>query len=412
MMRSFLKKITVDSRKDLTFLGNIFFSKTVEIRSTFDYDVNLLDIFWAIKAAWKVLVLATLIGVLLGLSNWIFLPSYKSEYVLNNSAPIFPGGLLNYGITFESWKQLQIKLPLLASEIVQKGRVPSGEEGCYRQLANRWWWDKNVTAEFYKKLDGSQMGLLRSLKFITIGPTKESSISCANTAIDFFRSSGIYLDLLSEFSGAEVDVNSKMDQIEKKLFNLKQDFLYENQSVKNYESLYKRLLVVHPELQRKGENSSLNNSNSHILKKILDKYIEIETLKESIEKTEVELKKISITRDLIKKTKPLFENILNGPALYDEIFLVVQDLRNAIDPNELDKIHTLDNFNSKLISVNQAYGSQLNIYSSYSVKQGSIANSIFLWTIATFGLVIIFIISRSFWLTLKLRLSQPVQENN
>jgi hypothetical protein len=79
MMRSYLKKITLDSRKYLTFFGNIFFSKSFEIRSTFDCNVNLVDIFGEIKAARKVLVLATLMGVLLGLSNWIFLPSFKSE---------------------------------------------------------------------------------------------------------------------------------------------------------------------------------------------------------------------------------------------------------------------------------------------------------------------------------------------
>lgn len=329
--------------------------------------------------------------------------------MLYSSAPSFLSGLSNSGITFESWKQLQIKLPLLASEIVQKGRVPSGEEACYGQLANRRWWDKNVTAEFYKKLDGNPNGSLRSLKFVTIGPTEESSIKCANTAIDFFRSNGIYLDLLSVFSGSEVDVNHKIDKIEEELFKLKQNFLYQNQSIKIMNPYTSIFLVEYPELQRKGENSSLNSSNSLVLNKIVNQYFTIQEIKESIEKAEIELKKISITRDFIKKSKPLFDNKLNGSALYDELFFVEQDLRNAIDPKELYKIQALDEINLKLTSVNQAYGSLLNVYSTHSVKQGSFVNSIFLWSIATFGLVIIIIISRSFWLKLKLRLSQSGQ---
>ena len=50
-----------------------------------EVEISLLDVIHFLQSAWKKLVLASLIGAVIGLSGWIVLGNYSAEYVLLNN---------------------------------------------------------------------------------------------------------------------------------------------------------------------------------------------------------------------------------------------------------------------------------------------------------------------------------------
>ena len=97
-----------------------------------DSEISLLDIVNFMHSAWKKLAIAAIVGAVLGIGSWYILGSYKAELVLNN----------NGGTDLVGWRALQKVMPNLASQIIDKSKVPEGQETLYRTLASPEWWQK------------------------------------------------------------------------------------------------------------------------------------------------------------------------------------------------------------------------------------------------------------------------------
>jgi hypothetical protein len=107
-------------------------------RNDQDAEISLLDIVNFLQSTWKKLVIASILGAVLGLAGWFFLGSYQAELVLNN----------NGGTDIVGLRSLQKSLPNLADQLIDESKVPQGQESLYRTLSNSEWWVKNVVPTY------------------------------------------------------------------------------------------------------------------------------------------------------------------------------------------------------------------------------------------------------------------------
>jgi len=93
--------------------------------------LSLNEMIDLIIASYKKILIASVIGALLGYATWFFLFQYRAEVTLINAAN---------GLDLVSWRILQKGLPNLADQVIQDNKAPENEREMYRQMADPEWW--------------------------------------------------------------------------------------------------------------------------------------------------------------------------------------------------------------------------------------------------------------------------------
>jgi hypothetical protein len=321
-------------------------------------EISLADIVDFIQDGWKQLVLAGIVGALLGFSNWHFFGSYKTELHLFGNAN---------GLDLPTWRILEASLPDLARKIVAEDNFDAKSKGFYVTMSDPQWWVKSVTPKFLtigvdnkglrtssKDLD-TALSRIISFTFTISDPSKESSLENAFIASKFLRSGGAYLELKSLLNRYEVDTITLAVKIQGELAQIQDDQIYQRARIKNLEDLQKRF----PSSSLIVANSSDSNINSlkqlPINNQLIAAISEFNQTKETVIRLNSRLVEIKIVKQFLDQAILLTKNQFDGFFLVKNLFTIQEKLRDDLLTDDYMGRFALDKIRLDLLAIEVRY---------------------------------------------------------
>lgn len=372
-------------------------------------EISLLDIVNFLTDSWKKLVIASVVGAIVGLSGWFFLGSYSAEYVLLNN-----NSNNSYALNLVSWKVLQKSLPNLAAQINDEGKAPENQSQVFKTLASELWWQKNVKPSFAlskadlkdlatvgKDLDQASTTIL-NFTLDVAGSSRSVAIDNVKAAANFMRTGSAYLQLRNLINGYEGDVISSQADIQKQITSTEIEMSFQLQRAKNLEELYKRF----------PNNSSISQS-------VVDpkdsgvKYLSISTQivavnndinqsKESLQRYRDRLAQIAVIKAFIEKANPLISQTFDGLILDNQLLEVEQQVRAELANDDIKKQEVLDVIRASLYAVQARFtrGLESNTAPTSSGKKGMIKSTAG-GLAGAFFLMLLVLLSHRMWISIK-----------
>ena len=322
-------------------------------------EISLADIIGFIQESWKQLVIAGIVGAVLGFGSWHFLGSYKAELILLNYTNTNTNTI---GLDLLTWRTLQQSLPSLASQIIQDNLAPE-QKDIYRTMSDPQWWAKSVVPSYaISKADTKDLAMIskdldsavtRILSF-TInagGQTKESALNHVRLASQFFRSGGAYLQLKTLLNGYESETIGTVAEIQNKLTQTQVDQRYYQERIKTLEDLLKRFP------NRSSVNTQLIDS-----KESGSKYLPVENQliaanndlnqsKEVVSRLNDRLVQIKLMKQFLDQAIPLSENQTDGILLTRTFLTIEEKLRKDLAADDLKGRLALDQLRAQLLTI-------------------------------------------------------------
>jgi hypothetical protein len=354
--------------------------------SSNEAEISLLDIVNFLQEFWKKLVIATIVGGILGLSSWFFLGSYSAEYVLLNNTNTNTN---TYGLDLLSWKVIQKSLPNLAAQIVEDGKAPEGQAGLYRTLASDQWWQKNVIPSYAlskadmkdlagvsKEFDGASTTIL-SVAVSATGSSKEGAIDAVRAATQFLRTGGAYLQIRSMLKAYESEVISAAGEIQKKITGTKIEMGYQQQRAKSMEELYKRYPSNSGVGQQVVDPKESGAKYLSITTQIIAANNDINQSKEVLSRMDDRLAQLALTKSFLDEALPKIEVTFDGLVLDKELLAIEAKLRDKIGKEDSKQQEILDQIRSQLLMIQARFtkGLEANTAPTSSGKKGVIKNT-------------------------------------
>ena len=219
--------------------------------------MSLINIVEFVQDSWKHLVLAGIVGALLGFSSWYFLGSFKAQLVLLNNTNIYPETNITntntntninitntYGLDLLTWRTLQNSLPGLASQIAAQNNLAAERKGIYSAMSDSEWWVNSTTPSYAiskadakglamisKNLDSAATTIL-SFTINSDGQDKEKSLDNVRFASQFFKSGGAYLQLKALLNRYEGETISTVAEIQNRLTQAQVEQEYHRERIK------------------------------------------------------------------------------------------------------------------------------------------------------------------------------------
>lgn len=340
-----------------------------------DSEISLLDVVDFLQSAWKKLVIAAIVGGVLGLAGWFLLGSYRAELVLIN----------NGGTNLVGWRSLQKSLPNLAEQVIDEGKVPQGQESLYRTISNADWWQKNTLATYgMSKAEtkdlASTAGLeqagtnIVSVTLVAQGSTRDRAIENVRGAKNFLLQGASFLAIRALFSAQEAQLISADSDIEKKINDIQIELGYQQERLKSLESLAKRFPGEQKSVSQVVDLKDSSAKYMPISTQIIAANTDINNSKESLERLRDAQAQMAVLRSWVKQVSP----ILNGDG-FDGITLtkklIEQEaaLRATLDPSNPKSLAFVDDLRSILLAneVRFSKGFEMNT-APIAVKKGMI----------------------------------------
>jgi hypothetical protein len=371
-------------------------------------EISLLDIVNFLQESWKKLVIAAIVGAVLGLSGWFFLGSYQAEYVLvnnisNNSHPL----------DLVSWKKIQKSLPNLAAQITDEGKAPEGQAVLYKTLGSEQWWQKNVVPSYAlskadtkdlatvsKDLDLASTTIL-SLTIKADGPTKEKSIVNVRAAANFLRTGSAYLQLRSILNGYESETISTVADLQNSITTTEIELGYQVQRAKALEDLYRRFPGGNNESNRVIDPKDSGAKYLPLSTQIIAVNSDINLSKQTLQRYSDRSKQISQIQIFLEEAIPLAEKIFDGILLCDELLAVESKLRVKLTKDDLKQQAIFDQLRSQLLSIKSQFTKSLEANTApTSIKKGIIKTTAG-GLAGTFFLMLLVLIGQRAWVSIK-----------
>ena len=377
-----------------------------------DAEISLLDIVNFLQSAWKKLVIAAIVGAVLGLVGWFTLGSYSAEYVLLNNN----NNNNNYALDLVSWKMLQKSLPNLADQIIDENKVPENLSPLYKAMTNDQWWQKNAVPSYAlskadtKELAGISKDLdlasstIVSLTLSASGSSKEQSIGNVRAVAKFLRTGGAYLQLRSLLNGYESQTLSTAADVQQKITTTQVEMSYQQNRVKALEDLHKRF-PVNPSgtsVNQQIESGNTNGKYLPLTTQIIAANSDINQSKEAITRLQDRLDQIAMAKTFLSKALPLQDQTFDGLALSEQLLEIEQTLRAALDKNDSNGEQFLNDLHARLLDIQVRFtkGLEANTAPTSSGKKGMIkatAGGLF----AAFFLMLLVLLGQRVWQTVK-----------
>lgn len=325
-------------------------------------EISLLDIVNFLTDSWKKLIIAGLVGGVLGLSNWFVLGSYQAEYVLLNNTNTNIN-TNSYALDLVSWKTIQKSLPNLAAQIEDEGKAPEGQASLYRVLANDQWWQKNVVpsyaiskadtkdlAAISKDLDLASTTIL-SLTLKSDGSTADKAVQNVRAIAKFLRSGGAYLQIRNILNGYESETISMVADLQKKMTATEIEISYQVQRAKNLEDLFKRFPSG-----ASGGNQVVDPKDSGakylpLSTQIIAANNDINQYKETSQRLKDRLAQIALMKIFVDQAIPLAEKNYDGLALGEQLLEVESTMRAKLEKEDINQLEALDQLRGLLLVV-------------------------------------------------------------
>ena len=341
--------------------------------------INIAQIFDFFYETWRKALIAGIGGALIGVSAWIGLTPYKSEAVLVN----------NGALTFLSWRNFQKSVPLLASQLVETGKISSDKQSLYKNMSNEKWWSKNVIptysltksdtkdlASIGKELQESEGSKILNLVVTTSGKSKDEAMVSAQDITKFIKFGLIFLSTKNVVNRYESDLL----QDQAKVVKTKQDTEIELKYMHERENTLKNLAKEFP-----------SNSQQVVNQQVLDpkesssKFLAIGTqlvaIRLDIEEAEEKLKRMNdkvIRNDtmlaFIKEARPLIDEETSDTEIVDKLLKIVNDMIASTKDIDVNRKAMLNDINADLINIRTSFTTGLNLDLVPAVtKKGPIA---------------------------------------
>ena len=379
-------------------------------------EISLLDVIHFLKSAWKKLVLASLIGAVIGLSGWIVLGNYSAKYVLlnnnNNNNNISNNN--SYALDLVAWKTLQKSLPNLADHIIDENKVPEAQAALYRAMSSDQWWQKNVIPSYAlskadtkdlagisKDLDGASTTIL-NLTLIGSGNTKESAVENVRAAAKFLRTGSAYLQLRSLLNGYESQTISTVADVQQKITNTQIEMGYQEQRVKQLEELHKRFPGNSSAAQQVFGATESNAKYLPIQTQIIAANNDINASKEDLMRLQNRLNQIALTKTFIEQALPLQDQTFDGLALGKQLLDIESNLGAKLAKSDSNGAEFLNALHAQLLSIQVRFtkGLEANTAPTSSGKKGMIKSTAG-GLAAAFFLMLLVLLGQRVWLNIK-----------
>ena len=310
-----------------------------------DSVVHFADIIRFITESWQKLFGAALAGAFLGFGSWYLIAPYQSTIYLRNSEAL--------EVTFV--KSLQVTLPNLALEMLEKKQLPEGQTNLYKSFSNPEFWKKAVTmVNSLSKVEIKDLGVdFKDINKIPLflriqetGASRDSAKENINAVLQFIRQGGAYISIRDLFDAqkslyiaANANLDSKINLI---LVNLE----YQRARLIGLESLSKRFPV---ESRQSFQAIDIKESGA----KFLPVNTQIIAVNSDINSN---LEKLSRLRDQqtqqvqiehwLKIADPLIGQNYNGLELIKQLLVIEEKLRSELksaEPRDMTFINDLRN---------------------------------------------------------------------
>lgn len=331
-------------------------------------EISLISIIEFVKDSWKYLVLAGIVGGLLGFSGWYFLGSFKSQIVLLNNTNINSKSD-TYGLDLVTWRTLQNFLPGLASQIVAQNNLAAEQKGIYSAMSDPKWWASNIIPRFaISKADASGLAMISknldsaattimSFSINSDGASKEKSLDNVRIASQFFKSGGAYLQikiLLNHYEGKTV---STVAEIQNKITQAQIEKKYYLERVKTLEALLKQFpnrntVVVPTETNYPNENIS---KYLPVESQLIAANNDLNQIQETLNRLNDQHIQIKFMKQFIDQAIPLTKNQLDGILLTNTLLTVEESLRKQLLADDLRGKLILDELRYELLKIEARY---------------------------------------------------------
>ena len=321
-------------------------------------EISLADIVEFIQETWKQLVLAGIVGAVLGFGGWYFLGSYKAGLILLNNTN-------TYGLDLVAWRTLYKSLPNLAEKIAAQDNLPAERKAIYGAMSDPQWWIKNVSLSYSiskedaknlaisKDLDSAATKIL-SFTIFTDGLSKESSLNNSRIAAEFFRTGGAYLQLKSLINSYEGE-NSTVAEIRNQLTQTQVNQNYYRERIKTLEDLLKRFPnrgTINTQLLDPRENSS---KYLPVENQLIAANNDLNNSKELSARLNDRLARIVMVKQFLEQAVPLVDSQTDGILLTKSFLNIEAKLRSNLSAGDLIGQFVLDQLRSQLVETESRF---------------------------------------------------------
>lgn len=374
-----------------------------------DSEISLVEIIDFLSESWKQLVLASIVGGILGLTGWFFFGQYSAEYVLLNNN----NNNNSYALDLVSWKMLQKSLPNLAAQVAEEGGAPEGQQRLYKLMAEEQWWQKNVSptyalskadtkdlAGISKDLDAASTTIL-SLTLTAAGASKDQSIDNVRAASKFLRSGSAYLQLRSLLNGYESQAISTVADLQQKITSTQIEMKYQVERAKSLEELHKRFPGGAAVNQQVVDPKDSGAKYMPIATQIIAVNNDINASKESLERLQKRLDQIALVKKFIDQAIPLQDQTFDGLVLDGQLLDVESSLRSKLTNDDSNGRELLDQLHAQLLAIQVRFTKGLESNTSpNSIKKGMIKTMVGGF-FGAFFLMLLVLLGRRVWQMLK-----------
>jgi hypothetical protein len=322
-------------------------------------EIDLVQIFDFISRNWKRMALGAVAGAVLGVVGWMFMAKFEAESVLINN------GTLN----FMSWRGLQKNLPILASQILETKQVKPGQENMYKLMSDPKWFSLNVVptysltkadtkdlATISKELQESGGTNILNLVVHAKGYSKEVAINNVELVTGFVKQGSAYLSLKSLINGYESTAQNSDSELQKKILDAEVELKFMRERATHLEAMR----------QRFPQNITVSGQQIMDLKDPNAKFMPISTqlvaintdinnALESLQRMRDSMQQVKVMRDFVAKAQPLMVKETNGLALCDQLLGVETELRASLKPGDTNGQQMLNSIRASLVGVRTSF---------------------------------------------------------
>ncbi|OZB49330.1 MAG: hypothetical protein B7X60_01480 [Polynucleobacter sp. 39-45-136] len=367
-----------------------------------DGEISLLGIISFLADSWKKLAIAGIAGAVLGLSGWLVLGKYEAKISLANANA--------NAITLSSLKALQQTLPNLAAQMVEKNRVPQGQEAIYKAMSDVAWWPKHLTPVFslskadIKDLGPAYKSEANPILFLMVevgASSRDLAIEQAKVASQFLRSGAMYLGAQTMLKAQEIGLLNARAEIDQKYNSTLIELEYQKERLRGLEDLAKRFpvenrvssQVVDPKdsgakyMPLSTQIIAINteiNANTELLKRLADKKQYLGSVEQwhSIAKT-------------------VAANSQNGIDLNAQLLKLEAAQRAQAGANNPRALFFFDEVRASLLANEATYALGLVESPVVSVTRRGMIKSTAGGLAATFFLMLLFLLGQRVWANIK-----------
>lgn len=324
-------------------------------------DIYLLEALCFLKKAWKKLLIAAVVGGIIGLCAWFMLANHLAEITLTNKNE---GG---YGLNYASWSLLEKKLPKLMRKIDQENKIPDGYEHVYRTMSKDSWWKKNVAA-IYALSQTEAKGLINlskdaeanlntivSFNFNFEGSSKELAAANVIACAQFFITGSEYLELLSFLADYEGQMKYGVSQLQQEITDNLIAINNKKERLLQLEELYKRFPGKESSASfYQGSKDDISNFLS-IQTQIIAATNDLNASKAVLVKLTKRKDQFAIIKKFVDQAQPLINKTFNGKILAKQFFDIESGIRGNLSKDDLNNIQVLDNIHTQLTKIDYRF---------------------------------------------------------